>query len=57
MKKSLYSCKQSIILMLQQFVDRNQELDFLEKKYLENSAQLIIIYGRRRYSKAQGWCF
>jgi AAA+ ATPase superfamily predicted ATPase len=53
MKKSLYSCKQSIILMLQQFVDRNQELDFLEKKYLENSAQLIIIYGRRRVGKTE----
>jgi AAA+ ATPase superfamily predicted ATPase len=39
--------------MLQQFVDRNQELDFLEKKYLENSAQLIIIYGRRRVGKTE----
>jgi Archaeal ATPase. len=37
--------------MLQQFVDRVRELDFLEKKYLENSAQLIIIYGRRRVGK------
>lgn len=29
--KFLYSCMQSIILMLQQFVDRLEELDFLEK--------------------------
>jgi AAA+ ATPase superfamily predicted ATPase len=39
--------------MLQQFVDRVRELDFLEKRYLENSAQLIIIYGRRRVGKTE----
>ncbi len=39
--------------MLQQFVDRVRELDFLEKKYLEDSAQLVIIYGRRRVGKTE----
>ncbi len=39
--------------MLQQFVNRRQELDFLEKKYFDGSAQLIIIYGRRRVGKTE----
>jgi len=39
--------------MDQQFVDRNIELNFLEKKYLEARSQLIIIYGRRRIGKTE----
>ena len=33
------------------FINREKELEFLEKKYKENSAQLIILYGRRRIGK------
>ncbi|ALM74800.1 ATP-binding protein [Thermococcus barophilus] len=33
------------------FVDRERELEFLERKWKEKSAQLIIIYGRRRVGK------
>ncbi|MEA3294776.1 MAG: ATP-binding protein [Euryarchaeota archaeon] len=35
------------------FVNRIQELDFLERKYKEPGAQLIIIYGRRRIGKTE----
>ncbi|MBO8183451.1 MAG: ATP-binding protein [Archaeoglobus sp.] len=33
------------------FVNRNSELEFLERKWKEKGAQLIIIYGRRRVGK------
>ncbi|HIP75379.1 MAG TPA: ATP-binding protein [Thermococcus paralvinellae] len=33
------------------FVDRGQEIEFLERKWAESGAQLIIIYGRRRIGK------
>jgi AAA+ ATPase superfamily predicted ATPase len=39
--------------MIQQFFNREKELEFLEKKYSENSAQLIVIYGRRRVGKTE----
>ncbi|MEM2122402.1 MAG: ATP-binding protein [Candidatus Bathyarchaeia archaeon] len=39
--------------MIQQFIDREAELKFLEDKYLEASPQLIIIYGRRRVGKTE----
>ncbi len=39
--------------MIQQFVDRVPELDFLERKYAEDRAQMIIIYGRRRVGKTE----
>ena len=39
--------------MIQQFFNRKMELEFLEKKYSENSPQLIIIYGRRRVGKTE----
>ncbi|MBU7010166.1 MAG: ATP-binding protein [Theionarchaea archaeon] len=39
--------------MIQQFVNREAELKFLEKKYSEDSAQMIIIYGRRRVGKTE----
>ena len=35
------------------FVNRIQELSFLERKYKERGAQLIIIYGRRRTGKTE----
>jgi len=34
-------------------VDRERELKFLEDKYKEDKAQLIIIYGRRRIGKTE----
>ena len=39
--------------MIQQFVDREVELEFLQKKYAEDAAQMIIIYGRRRVGKTE----
>ena len=39
--------------MIQQFINREEELKFLEGKYLEDSPQLIIIYGRRRVGKTE----
>lgn len=33
------------------FVDRERELEFLERKWSEKGAQLIILYGRRRVGK------
>jgi len=33
------------------FFDRSRELDFLESKYKELDAQLIVLYGRRRIGK------
>ncbi|MCG7850198.1 MAG: ATP-binding protein [ANME-2 cluster archaeon] len=35
------------------FVDRHKELTFLEEKYSSRSAELIIIYGRRRVGKTE----
>lgn len=39
--------------MIQQFVNRSAELKFLERKYAESPAQMIIIYGRRRVGKTE----
>ena len=39
--------------MIQQFIDRESELEFLERKYSEDSSQLIILYGRRRVGKTE----
>lgn len=39
--------------MIQQFVDRRRELEFLEKSYTEKESSLIIIYGRRRVGKTE----
>lgn len=37
--------------MMQQFIDRDQELDFLRKRLDSQRAELILIYGRRRVGK------
>jgi len=39
--------------VVQQFIDRERELEFLEEKYRENKAQLIVLYGRRRVGKTE----
>lgn len=39
--------------MFQLFVNRGKELEFLEKRYLSNKSELIIIYGRRRIGKTE----
>nr|MDO8119301.1 ATP-binding protein [Candidatus Sigynarchaeota archaeon] len=36
-----------------QFIDRERELAFLESKYREPGAQLIVLYGRRRIGKTE----
>ena len=35
------------------FVDRKEELEFLERKYREAGPQLLILYGRRRVGKTE----
>ncbi len=42
-----------MIIMIQQFINRKYELNFLNKKYDEDKPQLIIIYGRRRIGKTE----
>lgn len=39
--------------MAYQFVDREKEMKFLKDKYSSQSAELIIIYGRRRVGKTE----
>ena len=39
--------------MIQQFVNRENELHFLEKNYAERISSLIVIYGRRRIGKTE----
>ena len=39
--------------MVHQFVDREKEMSFLKEKYSSSSAELIIIYGRRRVGKTE----
>ncbi len=38
---------------MMKFVNRKDELEFLEKKYRSEEAELIIIYGRRRVGKTE----
>ena len=39
--------------MLQLFSDIEQELEFLEKHYATQTAELVVIYGRRRVGKTE----
>ena len=39
--------------MVQQFINREFELDFLNRKYAENSPQMIVLYGKRRIGKTE----
>ena len=39
--------------MIQHFVNRKKELEFLERKYREDSPGLIVIYGKRRVGKTE----
>ncbi|WP_343241371.1 ATP-binding protein, partial [Methanoculleus sp. UBA389] len=39
--------------MIQLFVNRERELDFLNRKYSENSSQMIVLYGKRRIGKTE----
>jgi uncharacterized protein len=39
--------------MVQLFFDREQELQFLEKHYETQTAELIVLYGRRRVGKSE----
>ncbi|MCK5176414.1 MAG: ATP-binding protein, partial [Candidatus Aenigmarchaeota archaeon] len=39
--------------MVQHFINRKEELTFLNEKYRQSDAQLIVIYGRRRVGKTQ----
>ncbi|MDD5048155.1 MAG: ATP-binding protein [Methanoregulaceae archaeon] len=39
--------------MIQLFVNRERELDLLNRKYAEHSSQLIVLYGKRRIGKTE----
>ncbi len=39
--------------MIQQFINRRDELAFLEKKYSSKKPELIVLYGRRRIGKTE----
>ena len=39
--------------MIQLFVNRQQELHFLEDHYKTKTAELVVIYGRRRVGKTE----
>jgi AAA+ ATPase superfamily predicted ATPase len=41
------------ILMLQKFVDRVKELEFLERHFKREEAGFIVLYGRRRVGKTE----
>jgi len=43
----------SMLLMLQLFVNRQQELRFLNDHYKSKMAELVVIYGRRRVGKTE----
>ena len=44
---------QSIILTVQQFINREFELDFLNRKYAENSPKMVVLYGKGRNGKTE----
>ncbi len=39
--------------MVQQFIGRTIEIDFLEQKYASDQAEFIVLYGRRRIGKTE----
>ena len=39
--------------MLQKFVDRARELEFLERHFKREEAGFIVLYGRRRVGKTE----
>ncbi|MEW6069341.1 MAG: ATP-binding protein [Candidatus Thermoplasmatota archaeon] len=39
--------------MIRKFVNRERELDFLDRKYKDAGLQVIVIYGRRRVGKTE----
>ncbi|MCD4704076.1 MAG: ATP-binding protein [Methanosarcinaceae archaeon] len=39
--------------MIQHFINREIELDFLNGKYAENTSQMIVLYGKRRIGKTE----
>jgi hypothetical protein len=39
--------------VIQQFINRSEELDFLNKRYSSESPEFIILYGRRRVGKTE----
>ena len=41
------------IIVITKFIDREKDLNFLLKRYEEASAQVIVLYGRRRVGKSR----
>jgi len=39
--------------MVQQFINREFELDFLNRKYAENSPKMVVLYGKGRNGKTE----
>jgi len=40
-----------IVIMMNTFINRSNELSFLEERYRSSKAELIVVYGRRRVGK------
>ena len=38
---------------MMKFIDREKEIEFLERKYKSKEAELLILYGRRRIGKTE----
>ncbi|NOR49081.1 MAG: hypothetical protein GQ533_13750 [Methanosarcinaceae archaeon] len=38
---------------MNRFINRDVEIDFLEKKYKSQGSQFIVLYGRRRVGKTE----
>jgi len=39
--------------MIQLFIDREEELQFLEERFKSGSPELVVMYGRRRIGKTE----
>ena len=39
--------------MIREFVNRKEELEFLEREYKDDGLKVIILYGRRRVGKTE----
>jgi len=52
-EKSYILLKCDNIIMLQQFINRKEELSILSRRYESKKPEFLIIYGRRRVGKTE----
>jgi len=43
----------SIIIVIMMFIDRSKEMDALQKRYISDDFEFMVIYGRRRIGKTE----